>query len=400
MTCHAGSRKPRAIETSSLRSRKIADQTPSFIPLVDLKAQTILIRDEVDAAMGAVLDRCDFILGQDVGAFEQEFADFCGAAHGVGCASGTDALHLAFRALDIGPGDEVIMPAMTFVATALGASMIGAKPVLVDVDPDTALIDPDAIAKAITPNTKAIVPVHLFGQCADMDAINAIAADAGIPVVEDAAQAHGADRNGQKAGAMGTIGCFSFYPGKNLGAYGDGGMVTTNDDGLAERLRLLRNWGSIKKYHHEETGLNSRLDSVQAAILRVKLARLAGWNDARRAHAKAYDTALKDIPGIDATTYNTGSVYHLYVIRVAERDRVLAALNDAGVGAGIHYPFAVHELGAYKFLGYKRGAFPVSEAWADHCLSLPMYAELPDDAVARAAAVLADAIPATKANRC
>lgn len=362
------------------------------IPLVDLKAQYRAIEADVTAAIAAVLGRGDFILGKDVEAFEAEFAAFCGTAHAVGCANGTDALELAMLALGIGPGDEVIVPAMTFIATALGASLAGAKPVFVDVEAATGLLDATKIEAAITPKTKAIIPVHLFGQVADMDAIQAIAAKHGLKVVEDSAQAHGASRDGHKAGASGAIGCFSFYPGKNLGAYGDAGGLTTNDADLADRLRMLRHLGSRKKYHHDELGPNSRLDTIQAAILRVKLPHLAGWNDARRRHAKRYDEALAGIDGLRLTKSDPGSVYHLYVIRVEERDRVLKALNDAGIGAGIHYPFAVHELDAYASLGHKTGDFPHAEDWARHCISLPIYAELPDDAVERAAAVLRQAI--------
>jgi dTDP-4-amino-4,6-dideoxygalactose transaminase len=359
-----------------------------FIPLVDLKAQMASIRAEVDAAMGAALDRCDFILGQDVGAFEEEFAAFSDVGHAIGCANGTDALYLALHALGIGPGDEVIVPAMTFIATALGVSMAGATPVLVDVEADTALIDPTKIEAAITPATKAIIPVHLFGQCADMDAIMGIAERRELLVLEDAAQAHGAEFNGKRAGSMGHAAGFSFYPGKNLGAYGDGGIITTNDDAANERIRFLRNWGSKIKYHHEEIGVNSRLDTVQAAILRIKLSRLDEWNAARCRHAAAYNAALADIPGITLTRYAEGMVYHLYVIRTERRDELLAALNDAGIGAGIHYPFAVHELKAYQHLDYAPGAFPVAEDWARRCLSLPIYAELPDDAVSRSAEVI------------
>ncbi|MGE5503351.1 MAG: DegT/DnrJ/EryC1/StrS family aminotransferase, partial [Actinomycetota bacterium] len=321
-----------------------------FIPLVDLGAQFATLQAEVTAAIGAVLARGDFILGRDVAAFEEEFAAFCGVGHAVGCANGTDALHLAVRALDIGPGDEVIVPAMTFVATALGASLAGATPVLVDVDPATAQIDPARIEAAITPRTKAIIPVHLYGQCADMTAILEIAGRHGLPVIEDAAQAHGATHRGRTAGSMGTLACFSFYPGKNLGAYGDGGMVVTKDAALAARLKRLRNLGSEKKYHHDEVAPNSRLDTVQAAVLRIKLRHLAEWNRLRRAHAAAYDAALAPIGRIRRTVSDEGSVYHLYVVRSDRRDADLQWLNAAGIGAGIHYPFALHQLDAYRHL--------------------------------------------------
>ena len=367
-------------------------QQKPFIPLVDLKAQKQQLGNEINEAIEGVLERCDFILGRDVGDFEDEFAAFCGARHAIGCGNGTDALHLSLRALGVGPGDEVIMPAMTFVATALGISLTGAKPVLVDVEAETGLIDPAEIDKAVTPKTKAILPVHLFGQCADMDAIAEIASGHGLLVIEDAAQAHGASYKERRAGALGRAGCFSFYPAKNLGAYGDGGMVTTDDADLGERLHLLGNWGSRRKYHHEEAGLNSRLDTVQAAVLRVKLKHLETWNEARRRHAARYDEALSDMGGVTLTRYAEGAVYHLYVIRVDDRDGLVKALNEAGIGAGIHYPFCVHELDAYKNLGYRPGDFPHSEGWARNCLSLPIYAELPGDAVDRAAAVIGKAV--------
>lgn len=366
-----------------------AASKPAFVPLVDLKAQLATIHTEVSEAMERAVVRCDYILGQDVAEFEREFAAFSDSRFAIGCASGTDAIHMALRALGVGPGHEVIMPAMTFIATALAISLTGAKPILADVDPETALIDPEKIEAAITPRTRAILPVHLYGQCADMTAIGDIARRHNLLVVEDAAQAHGATWKGRKAGSMSHAGCFSFYPGKNLGAYGDGGLITTNDTALAERLQLLRNWGSQRKYHHEEIGLNSRLDTVQAAVLRVKLRHLQAWNDARRMHARRYDQALASSNIIVPTRYDEGGVYHLYVVRVPNRDRVLAALNEAGIGAGIHYPFGVHELKAYRDLGHAVGSFPVSEDWARRCLSLPIYPELPEDVPARAAKIIA-----------
>lgn len=364
------------------------DQRSGNVPLVDLKAQYHQIENEARDAMQKVLNQCDFILGKDVEAFESEFAKFCGCKYCVGCGNGTDALHLACRALGIGAGDEVIMPAMTFVATALGISMSGARPILVDVEEDTALVDITKIEKAITPRTKAIMPVHLYGQCVDMDALHALAHKHKLHIIEDSAQAHGAEYKGKRAGNLGHISGFSFYPGKNLGAYGDGGCVTTNDDNLVERLRLLRNWGSRKKYYHEEFGLNSRLDTMQAAVLRVKLKYLDGWNQRRQELAKKYNQALQNISQIRLTQYRAASNYHLYVLRVPNRDRTLKALQDAGIGAGIHYPFAVHELEAYKWLGYAAGSFPVAEKWARQCLSLPMYAELPEEAIARSAEII------------
>lgn len=363
--------------------------SPAKIPLVDLQAQYQTLRAEVGPALQAVLERCDFVLGEAVGRFEREFATYCEARHAIGCANGTDALQLACRALEIGPGDEVILPAFTFVASALGVTLAGARPVLVDVDPHTALIDPRRVREAITPRTRAILPVHLYGQCADMTALTAIAREHGLKLIEDAAQAHGARHAEKRAGTIGDVGCFSFYPGKNLGAYGDGGALTCNDPELAERLLLWRNWGSRKKYHHEEMGLNSRLDTLQAAILAVKLPHLERWNQRRRELAARYDAALRDCPGVELTRTAPGSVHHLYVIRMQERDEALAALNAAGIGAALHYPFAVHQLGAYRWLGYPAGAFPVAEDWARRCLSLPIYAELPEEAVARSRDVLA-----------
>jgi dTDP-4-amino-4,6-dideoxygalactose transaminase len=358
------------------------------IPLVDLRIQYRDLASEVSAAMARVLDQSDFILGQEVTTFEREFADYCGVQHAVGCANGTDALELSCRALDIGPGDEVIIPAMTFVATALGPHLAGAKPILVDVLPDSALIDPARVEAAITPRTRAIIPVHLYGQCCDMEIIGAVARRNGLRIIEDAAQAHGAVIGERRAGALGDVAAFSFYPGKNLGAYGDGGCVVTNDFDIAQKVRLLRNWGSQKKYHHEIMGKNSRLDTLQAAILRVKLGRLNDWNAARRRHASRYDEVLASSPGVTLTRYSDGCVYHLYVIRVEHRDRTLATLNAEGIGAGIHYPFAVHELGATKHLGFRAGDFPVAEAWARHCLSLPLYPELPSEVPARVADAL------------
>jgi dTDP-4-amino-4,6-dideoxygalactose transaminase len=359
------------------------------IPLVDLKAQYRAIEMEVKSAVHEVFARTDFILGREVQSFEEEFSAFCHAKHAVGCASGTDALYLALRALGIGPGDEVILPAMTFVATALAVTQCGARPVLVDVDPETALIDPEQASRAVTRHTKAIIPVHLYGQCAPMEPLLKLAREHDLRIVEDAAQAHGAiDASGRPAGSIGHAGCFSFYPGKNLGAYGDGGMILTQDDALAAQLRLLRNWGSIKKYHHDVLGLNSRLDTVQAAILRVKLRHLPRWNALRRQWAKAYDESLSGVKGVKLTSYAPGAVFHLYVIRVEERERILKHLIDAGIGASIHYPFAVHELKAYDFLRYAPGSFPVAEAWARRCLSLPIYAELPEGTPQRVAFLL------------
>jgi dTDP-4-amino-4,6-dideoxygalactose transaminase len=360
------------------------------IPLVDLNTQTLALADEMRAAIDTAMLRGDFILGKEVGEFETAFASLCGAGHCVSVASGTDALHLACRAVGLHPGDEVLIPAMTFVATALGVSLAGAKPVLVDVDPDSCLLD---LSKAaVTAKTKAIMPVHLYGQCVSPSAFRQFASEHGLTFMEDAAQAHGATREGITAGSIGAIAGFSFYPGKNLGAYGDGGAITLSDDKMAERLRLLRNWGSIKKYHHEEVGLNSRLDTLQAAVLLVKMKRLADWNNRRRKIATIYDSLLAGIPEVKLTKTDPGSVYHIYVIRVRERDAVLKGLQERGIGAGIHYPFPVHLLGAYKWLGYSKGAFPVAEAWAESCLSLPIFPEMTEEQVSTVVSALKEAL--------
>ncbi len=360
------------------------------IPLVDLKAQYAAIRSEVNAAIQEVLDDTSFILGGQVDAFEREFADFCGVKHGVGVASGTDALHLALRALDIGPGDEVIVPAFTFIATTLGVTLAGATPVLADVRADDALLDSDKLARVITSRTKAIIPVHLYGRCADMKRIREVAVGHNLKVIEDAAQAHGATFDGKPAGSFGVAAAFSFYPGKNLGAYGDAGAITTNDDALAERLRLLRNWGSRRKYHHEEPGLNSRLDTLQAAVLRVKLRHLPRWNESRRKVATLYDEVLGRRPNyqLPANRPNSTPVYHLYAVRSKQRDEILARLHQNGIHAGIHYPFPIHELGAYRHLAGAGTDLSESEAWARECFSLPIYPELSEDQVRRVVSVL------------
>jgi dTDP-4-amino-4,6-dideoxygalactose transaminase len=348
------------------------------IPLVDLKAQYAGIRDEVGRALQEVLDETCFILGPPVTRFEENFAKYCAAKECIGVASGTDALHLIFRALGIGPGDEVIVPAFTFVATALGVSLAGATPVLVDVRKADALIDPDRIEGAITSRTKAIVAVHLYGRCADIGAWRDIADRRGIHVIEDACQAHGATLDGRRAGSLGTAAAFSFYPGKNLGAYGDGGAITTNDAALADRLRLVRNWGSVRKYHHEEVGLNSRLDSMQAAVLDIKLKHLDAWNKRRVAHAAHYDQLLAAAGIVTPFPATPGSepIYHTYVIRVPNRDARVEWLNSQGVGVGIHYPFPIHRLKAYRSIARTGGSLAESDAWAAECLSLPIYPEL------------------------
>lgn len=358
------------------------------IPLTDLKAQYATIRPEVDEAIAGVLVETSFILGPQVASFEEAFARFCGVKHCIGVANGTDALHLIFRGLGIGPGDEVILPAFTFIATALGVTLAGATPVLVDVRRDDGLIDPEKIEAAVTPRTRAILPVHLYGRCADMDRIAEVARKHQLRIVEDAAQAHGATYRGRPAGSLGQAAGFSFYPGKNLGAYGDGGAITTDDDRLADHLRLLRNWGSRKKYHHEEPGLNSRLDSLQAAVLEVKLRHLPQWNEARREHAAAYSRLLDSVQPFARPIDRPGNkpVYHLYVIRCRDRDARLQKLHEHRIHAGIHYPFPVHRLRAYEFLSST--PFPEADSWAQDCLSLPLYPEMTQDMIARVAGVL------------
>lgn len=352
------------------------------VPFVDLPQQYQSLKPDIDAAVLGVFGRCDFILGSEVDKFETQFAAYAGTKHCVAVASGTDALHLILRSLNIGRGHEVITVANTFIATAEAISYAGAAPVLVDCQENTFLIDPAAVAKAITPRTRAIIPVHLYGQPADMDSINAIAAKAGIPVIEDAAQAHGATlKDGRPCGSLGLAAGFSFYPGKNLGAYGDGGAVTTNDDALAAQLRLLRNWGSVIKYHHEVQGFNSRLDTVQAAVLNVKLKHLDGWNAKRAWAANEYRKRLAGVEGVIVPTeasWTQRHIYHLFVIRVPGRDpaRIVNLLKEHGVQAGIHYPKPVHLQKAYADLKQGPGSFPVSERLCGEVLSLPMFPEI------------------------
>lgn len=351
----------------------------SKIQFVDLQAQYRGISDEVNKAIAMVLEKGDFILGNDVSQFEEEFAAYSGCKHGIGVGSGTEALHLALLACDIGPGDEIVTVANTYIATVLAISYAGAKPVLVDIDPDTYNIDVKKIESVITKKTKAIIPVHLYGQPADMDSIMAIAKEHKLKVIEDACQAHGATYKDKKVGSLGDIGCFSFYPGKNLGAYGDGGMVTTNDSILADKVRMLRNYGQREKYYHLIKGFNSRLDTIHAAILRVKLKRLDVWNDLRRQHACEYNKLLEGKVVIPNEAAHIKHVYHLYVIRVDDRNNMIEIFNNAGIATGIHYPVPVHLQEAYKDLGYKVGDFPVTEDYAKKILSLPIYPELMKD---------------------
>jgi dTDP-4-amino-4,6-dideoxygalactose transaminase len=361
-----------------------------MIPLVDLKLQAAALREEIEAGWADVVTRAEFILGSEVQDFEREFGEFCGGVHCVGVANGTDALELALRAVGVAQGDEVIVPANTFIASALAVTRAGGTPVLVDCDPRTQLIDPDRALERIGPRTKAVMPVHLFGQAAPVEHLT----DAGVAIVEDAAQSHGAQRFGRAAGSLGTVAGTSFYPGKNLGAYGDAGAVTTRDGDLARRLRALRNHGSEVKHHHPEPGFNSRLDTLQAVVLRAKLRRLAGWNRARRAAAARYDELLAALPAVTrpATLEGNEHVWHLYVVRVPDRDTVLARLHAAGIGAGVHYPVPIHLQGAFAALGLGTGSFPATEAAAREVLSLPLFPEITPDQQERVAEALRAAL--------
>jgi len=347
------------------------------VPFVDLKAQYAAIAGEVEAALRGVLERADFILGEDVACFEEEFARYTGAKHAVGVGSGLDALELVLRAWKIGPGDEVITAANTFIATVLAIAATGARPVLVDCDPVTYNISPAATEAAVTRHTRALIPVHLYGQPADMDAIATIARKHNLLLLEDAAQAHGAAFAGRPVGSWGQAGAFSFYPAKNLGAYGDGGCVVTSDAALAEKLRRLRNYGQRQKYFHDIIGTNSRLDSLQAAVLRVKLRHLDAWNAARRVYAAVYRELLAGLPVVLPETHPQAvHVYHLFVVQLDNRDAVAQRLREQGVATGIHYPVPIHLQEACQDFGYHRGQFPVAERAAERILSLPMYAEL------------------------
>lgn len=364
------------------------------IPFVDLKAQYTALKAQMDAAIQSVLDRTAFVLGKEVTEFEKAFAAYIGVKHCVGVCSGTDALEMALRASGIGPGDEVITVPNTYIATCEAISQAGATIRWIEVDPRTYNMDPANIEQAITPRTKALLPVHLYGQPADMNSILAIARRHGLKVIEDCAQAHGATYQGQLVGTFGEVACFSFYPGKNLGAYGDGGAVSTNDDGIADRVRLLRNHGQREKYVHLIEGYCHRLDNLQAAVLGIKLPHLDDWNAARRRNAALYDRLLADIPGVVTPYVAPGveHVYHLYVIQVPRRDHVLAALKEAGIETGIHYPIPLHEQPAYARLGHKAEDFPISRDLGPRILSLPMCPELTDEQIQYVADTLRRAV--------
>ncbi|MDP2727042.1 MAG: DegT/DnrJ/EryC1/StrS family aminotransferase, partial [Dehalococcoidia bacterium] len=347
-------------------------------------AQYQSIQEEVQEALERVFRRGWFILGDEGAAFEEEFASYLGIPYAVGVGSGTEALHLALRALGVGAGDEVITAPNAGVPTAAAIAAAGARPVFVDIQPESYNLDPGLVESAITPRTRAILPVHLYGQAADMDPILDIAHRHGLRVVEDACQGHGATYRGRKVGTLGDAGCFSFYPTKNLGCYGDGGMVVTRDPEVAGRLRLLRNYGKEEGYRHSIRGFNSRLDEVQAAILRVKLQRLDAWNQARRERAALYGELLRGSSVVTPLEMPYGEhIYHLYVVRILQRDRLQERLAAAGIGTMVHYPIATHLQEAYRDLGQGAGSCPIAETYAGRIISLPMYAELSEEAIRR-----------------
>jgi dTDP-4-amino-4,6-dideoxygalactose transaminase len=355
------------------------------VPFLDLKLQYASIRDEIAAELQKVLDSTAFAGGPFVEQFEEEFASFCQCAFAVGCGSGTAALRMALLALGIGRGDEVITTANTFIATAEAISSCGAKPVFADIDEQTYNMNPNLLRDAITPRTKAVVPVHLYGQMAEMDSIMEIAHAHDLFVIEDACQAHGAEYKGRRAGSIGNAGCFSFYPGKNLGAYGEAGAVVTNNAELAEKMRMFRDHGQKKKYYHSVIGWNDRMDGLQGAVLRVKLKHLPAWNIARRNKAELYNELLSDVAAV-VTPFEAPAgkhIYHVYAIRVRNRDMLMRALVEKDIHCGIHYPVPLHLQDAYRFLGLERGSLPVTERCADELVSLPMFAELSREQIER-----------------
>ena len=371
-----------------------------MIPLVNLRAQYQSIKPEIDAAVLKVLDSTQFILGEEVAAFEREFAHYCRAGESVAVNSGTSALHLALLAAGVGPGDEVITVPFTFVATVAAIRYTGATPILVDVDPTYLTMDPEAIESRITPRTKVLLPVHLYGQPADLDPILAVAKRHGLIVIEDAAQAHGAEYHGRRAGSLADIAAFSFYPGKNLGAYGEGGAAVTSNPEYAQRMRILRDWGQERKYEHRLKGFNYRMDGIQGAILRVKLRYLEQWTESRISRAALYDRLLEGGPvALPTRRPDIRHVYHAYSVRLADRDGCEKALNAQGIHTRIHYPIPVHLQPAHQDLGYGRGDFPETERAASEVLSLPLFPELTDGEVQTVAsavrAVARDAVSST-----
>lgn len=356
------------------------------VPFDALERQYSALADELDQAVKGVLSSGRYILGENVARFEEEFARYCGTRYAVGISSGTAALHLALLACGVGPGDEVITAANTYIATIFAISYVGARPVLVDIDPESYTLDVNQVERAITPRTRAIIPVHLYGQCAEMDPILELARIHDLRVIEDAAQAHGAEYKGRRAGSLGDLGCFSFYPSKNLGACGDGGAVVTNDEEFYRKLRVYRYMGQPKKHLHIVIGYQERLDELQAAILRVKLRYLDRWNEQRRRWAALYDRLLADAEVVCPKEQPYGRhVYHLYVIRVKGRDAVRASLAEAGIETQIHYPTPAHLQPAYAGLGYAKGSFPITERYSEEILSLPLYPELREEEVTEVA---------------
>lgn len=359
-----------------------------MIPILELATQYNTIGKELEEAVVRALRGTHYILGPEVQAFESEFAAYNGAAHGIGVANGTDALHLAVRALDIAPGDEVICPSFTFMATAGAVSLAGATPVFADVDPATYCLNAESVARAITPRTRAVVVVHLYGNAAPMDELMALAARHNLAVIEDCAQSAGCTYNGKKVGTIGDFGCFSFFPSKNLGGIGDGGMVLSNQPGLAEKVRKLRGHGSAKKYHHEILGTNSRLDELQAAALRVKLKYLDQWNAARRKVAARYDELLKDVVSVPSATPGAFHVYHQYTIRTPRQQELQAYLNAQGVGSVIYYPICLHQQPLFAHLKVAAGSLPHTEKAQGEVLSLPMFPELSEEQVQKVSQVI------------
>ena len=353
------------------------------VPFLDLKSQYQSISEEIDTALRQVMHATAFSGGPFVERFEAQFATFCQCSHAIGVGSGTEALWLALLALGIGRGDEVITVPNTFIATVEAVSLCGATPVFVDVDEQSYTMNPDLLEEAITPRTKAVIPVHLYGQAADMAPIMEIARKHGLYVIEDACQAHGAEYQGRRAGSIGDAGCFSFYPGKNLGAYGEAGGVVTNNPELAAKVRMLRDHGQSRKYHHQVIGVNSRMDGLQGAVLGVKLRHLPKWNEERRRRAELYREQLSGVDGVflPREMDYAQHIYHIFAVRVRNRDALMAALTEKGVGCGIHYPVPVHLQEAYSFMGMKKGQFPVAEKCADEVMSLPMFAELTEEQI-------------------
>jgi dTDP-4-amino-4,6-dideoxygalactose transaminase len=369
------------------------------VPFLDLKAHHDPLREQIDAAIAAVIDSSAFAGGPFVASFERDFAAYCGSNAAIGLGNGTDAIWLALLGLGVGPGDEVITVPSTFMATAEAISYCGARPVFVDIEDRTYTMNPELLERAITARTRAIIPVHLFGQVAEMDPILEVARRHGLPVVEDACQAHGATYKGRKAGTMGVAGCFSFYPGKNLGAFGEAGATITSDSQLESAMRTLRDHGQAKRYHHSMIGWNARMDGIQGAVLQIKLKHLDSANQRRRNHAQTYDRLLAGVEGVitPQLASDREHIYHIYAVRVKNRDKVLQAMGERGISCAIHYPIPVHLQEAYRSLGYSRGAFPVAERCADEFLSLPMFPELREEQVVAVVEALKACVSETSA---